>query len=102
MPGMTGVGRGSCQDCSMQAATPAEAALDYVESFAAAAGWFADHVSQTSPRRPVPPCPDWSVLELVPQVGNISSWAATVMETGRAAASMDDRPPSARSARLSD
>jgi uncharacterized protein (TIGR03083 family) len=86
----------------MQAANPAEAALDYVEEFAAAAGWFADHVSHTSPRRPVPTCPGWSVLELVAHVGNIYSWAATVVETGRAASSMDDRPPSARSARVSD
>jgi uncharacterized protein (TIGR03083 family) len=86
----------------MQAANPAEAALDYVEEFAAAAGWFADHVSQTSPRRPVPTCPGWTVLDLVTHVGNIYSWAATVVETGRAAASMDDRPPSARAARVSD
>lgn len=86
----------------MQAANPAEAALDYVEEFAAAAGWFADHVSQTSPRRHVPTCPGWSVLDLVTHVGNIYAWAATVVETGRAAGTMDDRPSSARSARVSD
>lgn len=84
----------------MQAANPAEAGPDLLEEFAAAAGWFADHVGRTSPRRPVRSCPGWSVLDLVTHLGNVHSWAATVVETGRAAPGLDDRPPSARAGRL--
>ncbi|WP_367303766.1 maleylpyruvate isomerase N-terminal domain-containing protein [Nocardioides panacis] len=47
-------------------------------------------------RAPVPGCPGWSVLDLVVHVGNVHAWAATIVETGRAAAEQNDRPSSSR------
>ncbi len=86
----------------MDSANPAELGLDFVEEFASAAEWFATHLGRTSSRAPVPTCPGWSVLDLVAHLGNIHAWAATVVETGRRAEPLDDRPASARSRRVAE
>lgn len=86
----------------MNPATRADAGLDYVAEFATAAEWFAEHVARTSMRSTVPACPDWTVLDLVNHLGNVHSWAATVVETGRAAFGLDDRPSSHRPRRVAE
>ena len=86
----------------MEAATRADAGIDYVEEYAAAATWFADHLVRTSHRLAVPTCPDWTVLDLVTHIGNVHSWAATIVETGRAAVGLHDEPPSTKSRRLTE
>jgi uncharacterized protein (TIGR03083 family) len=84
----------------MNAATQAGAGIDYVGAYASAAEWFADHVARTNSRAAVPTCPGWTVLDLVTHLGNVHSWAATVIETGRPATKLDDRPSSAKPKRL--
>jgi uncharacterized protein (TIGR03083 family) len=86
----------------MDSATRAGTGLDFVVEFAAAAEWFADHVAHASMRSTVPSCPDWTVLDLVVHLGNVHSWAATVIETGRAAYGLDDRPSSHRARRVAE
>ena len=86
----------------MNSATRAGTGLDFVVEFASAAEWFADHVAHASTRAAVPTCPDWTVLDLVVHLGNVHSWAATVVETGRAAYGLDDRPPSQRPRRVAE
>lgn len=76
------------------------ARIDYVGEFAAAVEWFATHLSEASPRSVVPACPGWTVLDLVVHLGNVHSWAATIVETGEAAAELDDRPHSSRAKHL--
>lgn len=82
--------------------TTAGPGLDYLAEFAAAAEWFADHVGRTPMRAAVPTCPGWTVLDLVTHLGNVHAWAASVVETGRAAHGLDDRPPSARPRRVAE
>jgi uncharacterized protein (TIGR03083 family) len=79
-----------------------EAGLDFVEEFASAAEWFAAHLARTSARTPVPSCVPWTVVDLTAHLGNTHSWAATVMETGKAAGQLEDRPASARARRVSE
>jgi uncharacterized protein (TIGR03083 family) len=63
---------------------------------------LADATWSANMRLAVPSCPDWTVLDLVVHLGNIHSWAATVVETGRAAYGLDDRPSSHRSRRVAE
>ncbi len=84
----------------MNAATQAGAGIDYVGEYASAAEWFADHVARTNSRAAVPTCPGWTVLDLVTHLGNVHSWAATVLETSKPASQLDDRPSSAKPKRL--
>ena len=86
----------------MNSATQAGTGLDFVVEFASAAEWFADHVAATGMRLAVPSCPDWTVLDLVAHLGNTHSWAATVIETGRAAYGLDDRPSSHKARRVAE
>ena len=86
----------------MDAALRAGSGLDYVEEFASAAEWFADHVTRTHMKAPVPSCPDWTVLDLVTHVGNVHSWAATIVETTRRSGELEDRPSSHRPRRVSE
>ena len=86
----------------MNSATRAGTGLDFVVEFASAAEWFADHVAHASMRQTVPTCPDWTILDLVVHLGNVHSWAATVVETGRAAYGLDDRPSSHKSRRVAE
>lgn len=61
--------------------------------FATAAEWFAVTVAGVDLRAPVPTCPGWTVFHLVAHLGNVHSWAATIVETGQAAAELTDEPP---------
>lgn len=75
--------------------------LDFAEEFAEAAHWFARHVARSSMSAPVPTCPEWSVLDLVTHLGNVHSWAASVIETGSSTVSgLADEPASHRPRRV--
>ena len=76
--------------------------LDYAEEFAIAAQWFARHVVRASMDAPVPACPDWSVLDLTVHLGNVHSWAASVLETGCSADVLQDAPVSHRPRRVAE
>ncbi len=86
----------------MDSARPADADLDFVEEFASGAEWFATHLGRTSARAPVAACPTWAVVDLVAHLGNVHSWAASIMETGQEARKLEDRPASARSRRMAE
>ena len=75
-------------------ATVAE--LDHVELFAAAAERFVVAVAGCDLQSPVPGCPGWSTYDLVCHLGNVHAWAATIVETGRAAVEQNDEPRSAK------
>ena len=66
--------------------------LDYVELFAAAAERFAVAVATADLHARVPACPEWTAYDLVCHLGNVHSWAATIVETGRSAAEQNDEP----------
>lgn len=80
--------------------TPAHvrAEPDFLALFATAARRFGARLREADPRAAVPTCPGWDVLELAVHLGNVHAWAATVVETGRAAPAQDDRPGSRRPA----
>ena len=80
----------------MNAAVRLSTTVDFTEEYAAAAERLAVAVARSDPRAPVPGCPGWSVLDLVLHVGNVHAWAASIVETGRAAAEQNDRPSSSR------
>ena len=86
----------------MDAALRAGSGIDYVEEFASAAEWFADHVVRTHMKAPVPACPDWHVLDLVAHLGNVHSWAANILETAGQTGELADRPSSHRARRVSE
>jgi len=86
----------------MDAALRAGSGIDYVEEFATSAEWFAEHVTRTHMRAPVPTCPDWTVLDLVAHLGNVHSWAASVVETSRESAELEDYPASHRPRRVTE
>src|SRR3954466_10178319 len=69
---------------------------DLVEQYADAADRFATAVGSTDLRAPVPSCPGWSTYDLVVHLGNVHAWAATILETRRRAAELNDRPRSSR------
>lgn len=71
-------------------------AIDWVGGFATAAERFARTVGQVDLGARVPGCPGWTAYDLVVHVGNIHAWAATIVETGRAAPDQDDQPRSRR------
>ena len=75
--------------------TPAHASTlqSFTEEFASAAEWFAVTVAGVDLRAPVPTCPGWTTYDLVAHLGNVHSWAATIVETGQAAAELTDEPP---------
>lgn len=77
-----------------------DAAVDWAAEFASAAEWVAHNLARTATSVPVPTCPDWSVLDLVTHLGNVHSWAASVMETGRAADGLHHEPGSHRSRKV--
>jgi uncharacterized protein (TIGR03083 family) len=70
--------------------------LDYVEEYAVAANRFATAVAESEMRVPVGTCPGWSTYDLVVHLGNVHAWAATILETGRRAAELNDKPRLAR------
>ena len=80
----------------MSAATRLSTGLDFVEEYAAAAERLAVAVAWADLRAPVAGCPRWSTYDLVVHVGNVHAWAATIVETGRAAAEQNDEPAHAK------
>jgi uncharacterized protein (TIGR03083 family) len=70
--------------------------VDHVEEFAAAAELLAVAAAWSDLRAPVADCPGWSTYDLLVHVGNVHAWAATIVETGRAAAEQNDEPSSAK------
>lgn len=76
--------------------------VDFVEEFAVAAEWFADHLLTSSFRAPIPGCPGWNVRDLTVHLGNVHSWAATVVETSLPAEEMHDEPRGHRPGRLAE
>lgn len=68
--------------------------IDFVERYVAAAERFAVAVASTDLEARVPSCPDWTAYDLVRHLGNVHSWAATIVETGRRAVGQNDEPPS--------
>jgi uncharacterized protein (TIGR03083 family) len=76
--------------------------VDFVEEYAAAAGRLASTVAWSDLRAPVVGCPDWTAYDLVVHLGNVHAWAATIVETGRAAAEQNDEPPHARPRSVSE
>lgn len=69
-------------------------ALDFVQEFVNTAERFAITVAASDLTSRVPACPTWSAYDLVVHVGNVHGWAATIVETGTAAAEQDDEPTS--------
>ena len=84
---------------TVSAAVRPSTTVDFVEEYAAAAERLAVAVAWSDLRAPVPGCPGWSAYDLVVHVGNVHAWAATIVETGRAAAEQNDEPSSSRAAR---
>ena len=70
--------------------------VDYVTTYAAVAGRFADGVAESDLQAPVPACPGWTVRDLVVHLGNTHAWAATIVETGAYARTQNDDPGSHR------
>jgi uncharacterized protein (TIGR03083 family) len=70
--------------------------LDYVERYVAAAERFAIAVASSDMSARVPSCPEWTTYDLVCHIGNVHSWAATIVETGRRAVEQNDEPHSRR------
>ncbi len=66
--------------------------VDFVEEFAGTAEWFAVTLAGVDLRAPVPTCPGWSAYDLAVHLGNVHAWAATIVETGRAAPGQNDEP----------
>ncbi len=80
----------------MNAAVGQSTTVDFVEEYAAAAERLAVAVAWSDLRAPVPSCPGWSAYDLVVHLGNVHAWAATIVETGQAAAEQNDEPASAK------
>lgn len=70
--------------------------LDFVEAFAAAAEQVVEAVARSDLRAPVPACPGWTAYDVVAHLGNVHSWAATIVETGQSTEQLDDEPASDR------
>jgi uncharacterized protein (TIGR03083 family) len=77
----------------VSAPASAQRSLDYLELFSSAAEWFAVTAARVDADAVVAACPGWTAYDLVAHLGNIHSWAATVVETGESAAEQDDQPP---------
>jgi uncharacterized protein (TIGR03083 family) len=74
----------------------ASSRLDHVDLYLAAADRFAAAVLGVDLRAPVASCPGWSTYDLVCHLGNVHSWAATIVETRVAAPEQNDEPRSRR------
>lgn len=68
--------------------------LDFVEQYVAAAERFAVAVASIDLQATVPSCPKWTAYDLVCHLGNVHSWAATIVETGLRAVGQNDEPRS--------
>ncbi len=74
---------------------------DYVYEFVAAAERFADRLLVADLQAPVEACPGWTVYDVAVHLGNIHSWAATIVETGKKAAELNDEPHSRKPKQVS-
>lgn len=86
----------------MNAVLSPSTTLDLVEEFAAAAERLAVAVASCDLRARVVDCPGWTTYDLLVHVGNVHAWAATIVETGRAAVGQHDEPPHARPRSVSE
>lgn len=78
---------------SRYAAVPA---VDFVSAFASLAAELATTLDAGDMGARVPACPRWSTYDLVVHLGNVHSWAATIVETGSSTPSQNDEPSSRR------
>jgi len=76
----------------MEAVTGQTTSLDAVLEFGAAAERFTATVPACDLRSTVAACVPWSAYDLVVHLGNVHAWAATILETGKAAAELNDKP----------
>ena len=68
----------------------------FVEELRAAADGFAAAVTASDLGVRIASCPGWTAYDLVVHLGNVHSWAATIVETGERAPEQDDKPRSPR------
>lgn len=71
-------------------------AVDFASAFAAAASELVEAIPSCDMGARVPACPGWSTYDLLLHLGNVHAWAATIVETGRAAPEQYDSPGSRR------
>jgi uncharacterized protein (TIGR03083 family) len=76
----------------LTSSTAHDGPADVVERFSDTAERFAVDLASTDLRAPVAACPRWTVWDLVLHLGNVHGWAATIVETGRAAPAQEDSP----------
>jgi len=70
--------------------------IDFVSAYADVAARLVATIPSCDLGVRVPACPGWSAYDLVVHVGNIHAWAATIVETRRAAPHQDDHPHARR------
>lgn len=80
----------------MNAVSQRSTSATFVEDYAAAARRLAEAIGHTDLRLPVTACPGWTAYDVVVHLGNVHSWAATIVETGRSTPEAEDRPRSSR------
>ncbi|MGA9749574.1 MAG: maleylpyruvate isomerase family mycothiol-dependent enzyme [Nocardioides sp.] len=76
--------------------------LDPLALFAAEADRLAKRIPSLDLAAPVPACATWTAYDLLVHLGNVHAWAATIVETGRAAATHNDEPSSRRARTVAD
>lgn len=81
---------------AMPSPGPAAPPVDFVGAFAAVSAEFVTAARTTDMAVPVKSCPGWTSYDLVCHLGNVHAWAATIVETGRAAPELEDHPGSRR------
>lgn len=82
----------------MERSTHVDRLVELVE----ATRWFGAALAVVDSRTPVSTCPGWTIYDLAVHLGNVHSWAATVVETGRMAVDQNDRPMHRRPRALAD
>lgn len=75
---------------------PTAPSVDFVSAFATASAEFVSAARASDMAVPVKACPGWTSYDLICHLGNVHAWAATIVETGRAATQLDDHPGSHR------
>lgn len=80
----------------------AASAVDFVSAFATLAAELGTTLESCDMGAPVPACPRWSTYDLVVHLGNVHSWAATIVETGDSTPVQNDEPRSHRPPAVSD
>lgn len=76
--------------------------IDFVDGFAEAATRFVAAVEACDLGAPVPACPGWSTYDVVVHLGNVHSWAATIVETGLRATEPEEHPRRRRTRVVAD